>query len=477
MGSRRLKNMLKRLFGSPNSASPIDSLHENEVEEMIIDITQIEESAQWHPDCCIYKVPKRLRKVMEQAYTPKEISIGPVHHGDGELTNMQMCKLTYFKDFFSRTSKSQKEFASIIETNEDKIRRSYSAEISLPKRGDFVKMILLDSIFIIELFLRKSEHSRNPVDYIVNVPCRASQIEQDLMLLENQLPFFILNDLYIQIRSPGSKSFFSLACNFFFGDDIELSSGHEVKHFTDLQRYFYRPPFYRPPNQVNERSIEHLHSVTKLDTAGLLFKKWKHQEIEENSLEERRHLLDIKFQKSPEICLCINWSWPLRCLPCLGKLSCSEYLQTRLAIPRFEVHDGTEELFRNLMALEQCHYPSEAYICNYILLLDLLINSKEDVELLVEERIIVNSLGSNNAVANMINKLGQGIVEVNSYYVDVADAVNKHYLSPWNQNMASLKNVYFRDIWRGTATVVYILVLIMGLLSFLRDFVFKIVKL
>ena len=463
--------MLKRLFGSPNSASPIDSLHENEVEEMIIDITQIKESAQWHPDCCIYKVPKRLRKVMEQAYTPKEISIGPVHHGDGELTNMQMWKLTYFKDFFSRTCKSQKEFASIIETNEDKIRRSYSAEISLPKREDFVKMILLDSIFIIELFLRTDEAlPRN--DYIVNVPCRAMHIKQDLILLENQLPFFILNDLYIQIRSPGNKSFFSLACNYFFDDDIELSSGHEVKHFTDLQRYFYRPP-----NQDIGRPIEHLHSVTKLDTAGLLFKKWKLQELEENSLEERRHLLDIKFQKSSEICLCINWSWPLHCLPCLGKLSCLEYLQTRLAIPWFEVHDGTEELFRNLMALEQCHYPTKAYICNYILLLDLLINSKEDVELLVEERIIVNSLGSNNAVANMINKLGQGIIEVNSYYFDVADAVNKHYLSPWNQNMASLKNVYFRDIWRGTATVAYILVLIMGLLSFLRDFVFKIVKL
>lgn len=250
---------------------------------------------------------------------------------------------------------------------------------------------------------------------------------------------------------------------------MELSSENEVTHFTDLYRIFYYPP----PKQKIGNCIEHLHNATKLDTAGLLHKKL--QELEENPFDGNRHLLDIKFQKPSEIYPYINWSWPLHCLPCLGKLSSLEYLQTRLVIPQFVVKDETEELFRNLMALEQCHYPNEAYICNYILLLVHLINSKEDVELLVEESIIVNSLGRNEAVANMVNKLGQEIMEINSYYFDVADAVNKHYLSPWNKNLASLKNVYFRDIGRGTATVVGVLVLIMGLLTFLRNFVFKII--
>lgn len=441
--------------------------------DTIIDVTQAREP-NWDPKCCIYRVPQRLRNVNNKAYTPKLISIGPVHRNNCELEDMQKQKENYLKVFFLRIGKSQEEFEYIIKKNEDEIRRCYAVEISLPEKKDFVRMILLDSIFIIELFLRNDEQAElksPPLDYILNIPCRSSCISQDLILLENQLPFFILNHLYNQSRSPGNhKPFLTLACNYFFVGDIELSSEDEVKHFTDLRRYFYRPP-----NQEIGKCIEHLHSVTKLDTAGLLFKKPKPQELEENSLEENRHLLDIKFQKPSEICLCINWSWPLHCLPCLGKLSCLEFLQTRLVIPQFEVNDGTEELFRNLMALEQCHYPSKAYICNYILLLDLLINSKEDVELLVEESIIVNSLGSNEAVANMFNKLGQEIVEVRSYYFDVADAVNKHYRSPWNQNMASLRNVYFRDIWRGTATVVGVLVLIMGLLNFLREFAFKII--
>ena len=122
-------------------------------EEIIIDITV--KKPKWGSECCIYRVPKRLRKVKEQAYTPKLVSIGPVHHENDELKDMQKLKKSYFKEFFSRTCKDQKEFASIVKNNIKKIRDCYAVEISLPEREeDLVKMILLDSIFIIELFCR-----------------------------------------------------------------------------------------------------------------------------------------------------------------------------------------------------------------------------------------------------------------------------------------------------------------------------------
>ena len=455
-------------------------------EELIIDITQIKESAEWHPKCCIYKVPKRLRDVKKEAYTPKLISIGPVHRDNDELKDMQTLKLRYFKEFFSRTCKGQKEFASIVEKNEDMIRNCYAADISLPEGEDFKKMFLLDSIFIIELFLRtfstrKDESGIRIIqkDYILSKPWLKDGIRQDLILLENQVPFFLLNDLYDQSLCTGiHKSFLTLACNYFFLSDKELSIDkdeeltieNEVKHFTDLHRYFYHPP-----NHGTGDPIDHLYSATKLDMAGLIFQKWEPQKLEEKSFEEKRCLLDIKIRKweHMEICPCINCSWLMLCLPCLEKFSCLERMQTRLVVPQFVVDDGTEDLFRNLMALEQCHYPSEAYICNYILLLDFLINSKEDVELLDDERIFVNSLGSNEAVANMVNKLGHEIVETNSYYHAVAKDLNGHYKNCWNHNMASLKTVYFRNIWRGTATVVGVIVLLITFLNFLRPFVLK----
>nr|XP_023915583.1 UPF0481 protein At3g47200-like [Quercus suber] len=317
---------------------------------------------QWHHDCCIYKVPKRLRKVKEEAYTPKLISIGPIHRGNLELKDMEMRKQRYCNKFFCRIKKTKEEFESFIEENKDKIRNCYAEEITLPCGKEFVNVILLDSIFIIELFWMTFKREDNRKEYILSKPWLEEGIKNDLILLENQLPFFILHDLSEQ--SGCNISFITLACNYFCPGHEDLYTEMEaVKHFTDFYRHFYHPP-----NQNLGYSIEHLYSATKLDTSGLIFQ------------------------------------------------------------------------------------------------------NKEDVELLVDKRIIVNSLGSNEAVADMVNKLCLEIVEVRSYYSHIAGNLNKHYDSPWKQNMASLKNVYFRDIWRGTATVVGVLVLLMTIINFLRPF-------
>ena len=438
--------------------------------EIFIDIKQVGDP-NWGPECCIYKVPKRLRKVKEEAYTPKLISIGPVHHNNSELKEMQMVKERYFKSFFSQTYKGQKEFACIIEKNKDKICNCYAPEISQQiKNENFVEMVLLDSIFIIELFMRSYRKEEN--DYILSKPWLKDGIMQDLILLENQLPFFILDKLYQYFT--GNPNFLELACSYFFSRKekcrettekfLPPSSVNQVKHFTDLQRNFFHSP-----KQIPGDPIEHRHSATKLDMAGLIFQN-------EKGPEKNRRLLQVEIQKGNkllEIFPCFNCSLLLHCLPCLKKIPFLESMQTRLVIPHFVIDNKTEDLFRNLMALEQCHYPDKAYICNYILLLDFLINSKDDVELLVEGGIIVHSLGSNKAVAEMVNKLGQEIVEENSYYCKVAEDLNKYYRNWWNKNMESLKTVYFRDIWRGTATVVGIIVLVVTIMNFLRPFVFK----
>nr|POE68544.1 upf0481 protein [Quercus suber] len=157
-------------------------------EETIIDISLFREP-NWDPDCCIYKVPKRLRNVKDAAYTPKLILIGPVHHIREEPENMKIVetlKKRYFNIFFSRTKKIRDDFEKIVEKNKDKIRHCYAEEITLPEGKNFVDMILLDSIFIIELFLRSTEAKEEGKDYILSKPWLKYGIRQDLILLENQ---------------------------------------------------------------------------------------------------------------------------------------------------------------------------------------------------------------------------------------------------------------------------------------------------
>ncbi len=54
------------------------------------------------------------------------------------------------------------------------------------------------------------------------------------------------------------------------------------------------------------------------------------------------------------------------------------------------------------------------------------------MEFLVEKGIIVNALGSNKAVAIMVNKLGLKIVEQNSYYENLVKKVNAYYKKTLN---------------------------------------------
>jgi hypothetical protein len=99
--------------------------------------------------------------------------------------------------------------------------------------------------------------------------------------------------------------------------------------------------------------------------------------------------------------------------------------------------------------LEIDNYLRNAYICNYVVLLDCPIDTEEDVNLLVKKKVIVNLLGSNTEMANLINKLGEQIVESTSCYHDIAKNLNEHYDYPCNHILASLTRVFPRYLERN----------------------------
>ncbi|KAF2303550.1 hypothetical protein GH714_019092 [Hevea brasiliensis] len=129
----------------------------------------------------------------------------------------------------------------------------------------------------------------------------------------------------------------------------------------------------------------------------------------------------------------------VRGIPCLWR--------AELQLPCFDIDDTTEYVVRNLMALEQCHYPYETYICSYIRLWDFLIDTAEDVDLLVGKKIIVNGLGDSAAVADLVNKLCNQIAEVQSCYYFISEQLNGYYENFCNHTMAALRSVYFGDLW------------------------------
>ena len=137
-------------------------------------------------------------------------------------------------------------------------------------------------------------------------------------------------------------------------------------------------------------------------------------------------------------------------------------------IPQLKVDYTTECVFRNLIAFEQCHYPEEPYICNYVSLIDSLIHTKDDVEFLVEKEVIILELGSDKELATLVNGHCKHVVTNSTCYHQILEKLNEHYQKTWNHTMAALKLVYFCNPWRASSTVVRIVVLVFTIFNFCR---------
>ncbi|KAK7350422.1 hypothetical protein VNO77_09049 [Canavalia gladiata] len=428
----------------------------------IIDIPEEIEPALYDV-CCIYKAPTNLRKLNNgEAYTPQLISIGPFHHNKSELVSMHKQKQRYFLGFWERVTnkKALAKYKAFLNENIEMIRHSYSEPDSLTN-DQFVDMILLDSVFILELFLRKSKQQK---DYMFTTSWICKSIQRDLLLLENQLPIFVLEELYKSVLKVKSPSFLELAFNYFedyyphkFTSDqnkemVINKNFKSCKHFTDLVRFFYLPEKvhvkgWMPLTHFTLKDECVLKTASKLNEAGVSFEKVHH-----------RNLLDIKFKKVP------IFSWFL----CLGCLPCSKCVKARLQMPQLKVLQTTECVLRNLIALEQCHYSDQPFICNYVSLIDSLIHTQEDVELLVDKEIIVHELGSHNELATMINSLCKHVVVTCNYYDKTSRKLNHHYNCCWKHYMGMLRSVYFRDPWRLSSTAVGVVIFLFAIVNFLR---------
>ncbi|TKY68946.1 UPF0481 protein [Spatholobus suberectus] len=184
--------------------------------EHIIDIPKHIEPA-FHDVCCIYKVPPNRRQFNErEAYAPHLISIGPFHHNKAELEPMHKQKQRYFLAFWERVTnkKALAKYKAFLNENIETIRHSYSDPDS-HSNDQFVDMILLDSVFILELFLRKLNKSEQKNDYMFTTSWVCKSIQRDLLLLENQLPIFVLEELCRRVCKLNGVSFLELAFTYF----------------------------------------------------------------------------------------------------------------------------------------------------------------------------------------------------------------------------------------------------------------------
>ncbi|KAL5764967.1 hypothetical protein ACOSQ2_017561 [Xanthoceras sorbifolium] len=207
-------------------------------------------------DCCIYRVLKKTRQLNEGLFTLHVVSIGPLHHGNEELQAMEEHKVRYLQQFLQRTQITLEDFLIFIKDKEEKLRNCYAETIPLGSQ-DFVEIILSDAVFLIEILLLSSFHKfRTSGVRIFGKPRLLREIMRDMWCQENQIPFFILEDLFELAKtrmidecyegvsmSKLVSNFCDYLCELVLIDKslIEINFC-EAKHFLDLLRRCIEPP-------------------------------------------------------------------------------------------------------------------------------------------------------------------------------------------------------------------------------------------
>ncbi|KAL0009559.1 hypothetical protein SO802_011061 [Lithocarpus litseifolius] len=150
----------------------------------------------------------------------------------------------------------------------------------------------------------------------------------------------------------------------------------EIEHFADLIRIFHlSSPL--PGRSIGVEKL--LYTATQLHGAGVKFK-----------VSSNKSLLDIKCDLKDGV----------------------------LEIPSLMLHDETVDLIQNLIVLEQSRFMGKADITDYFVILDFLINTTKDMDLLCEKGILVNYLGDSTAATSAFNNINTNILlnDMNSDY-------------------------------------------------------------
>ncbi|CAJ1973737.1 unnamed protein product [Sphenostylis stenocarpa] len=178
------------------------------------------------------------------------------------------------------TPQSLENWIRYIESVEPRFRGCYSDTLEFSQK-ELGKIIFVDSGFILELFWRYHSSTWSSDDTCLSSPWLSNTIRYDLLLLENQLPFFVLQELFSlsfpSTSNCGGKnnpSLIELAFDYFaYYNKSSLSFDDiTIRHFTDLIQIFHlEHAMERQPSRTCKLPT-HLPSATELSEAGISFR-------------------------------------------------------------------------------------------------------------------------------------------------------------------------------------------------------------
>ena len=299
-------------------------------------------------------------------------------------------------------------------------------------------MMMLDGCFIIELFLNM-EYADAEEDHIQRTKWMLPILSVDLLMLEKQIPFVVLEHIYLLVIGPsiGMKSLEDVAFDFFKhlilrNDDMPEGPPYVVQHLCLL----HITPFCTTPPRTSDNqettgyqplantdpNASHTISPTAMMDYKLPFIP-PASEIEYRGIKlgrkENTSVIDVELT---------------------GKV---------LKIPTLSLNSASLGILQNLVALEQCSQKYGNHCTSYANLMKQLIHSPKDVAILEGYKIFEHSSGSDEELAQLFDKIYKGVSPhlKQSYLSELYKEVNKFEETMTRRVVVQITRILFDSPW------------------------------
>ncbi|XP_047341039.1 UPF0481 protein At3g47200-like [Impatiens glandulifera] len=338
------------------------------------------------------------------------------------LDSLKEHKFSYLNHFLQRNGQSVDRYVEAVMPEVKRVRKCYGGSNErLPSDEQLVQMLVVDGCFIIEFLLKFDENLGTHDDPLINSNVLfINALQNDLLLIDNQIPFFILQILY-SVKSSTYKD----------SSNEVLESDMKLKHLT-LQ-FLYCKYGMSEPRDINIPNINididndrcHL-----LDIAHSILSSNKNVDYVDNLTSSYFVNSATKLEEANVM---------LKAVKKFGSIFDIEFDRGKLTIPCFSIDEHFEIEIKNFIALELCQHKP---IRNH------LIASSDDVNLLIKRGIITNHMIDAKFVDNMFMKLTKNIVTSEKYtYSENSENLNEYCKNKRHKHWRTSKEKYFQSPW------------------------------
>ncbi|EEE52233.1 hypothetical protein OsJ_34163 [Oryza sativa Japonica Group] len=421
----------------------------------------------------IYRVPDYIKKTTNpDAYRPHLVSLGPFHHGDKALLGMEAHKHRAVAHMVKRSGKPLREFMTAVKEVAQQLRGAYENLDKKWHEERFVELMVIDGCFLLEIMrtFRAFRRGGEVVDYDDYGPDEPifskhgylylrCDIMSDMLTLENQVPLLLLQTLW-HVMDPEKliqeDGLISKRVLEFFGPLVaevkDPLQGNEGIHPLDVVQRSVgvdNDPLCLVEDD-NPLCLHPLHALQKGTSGARRHRRGLATNFVMPCAAEL-HEAGIHFKLSDR----------------KGFVGGVSFEGGVLSIPRVLFWDNAERVFLNLMAFERLHPGAGNEVMAFVYFMDNLIDTAKDVALLRSKGIITSGLGSDEAVAKLINKiLTKGaVMSPDSSIRDVLREINAHCKKPWNKWRATLMHTYFSNPWVFISLLAAIILLLATLMQ------------